>query len=128
MDAPMSEGLILFAHGARDPRWAAPFEAVAERVRKARPGVAVRLAYLELMQPSLPQAGAELVAAGCTRLQVMPLFLGAGGHVRKDLPLLAANLQRAHPGLQVTLHPPVGELGPVADAMAAAAVATLGPA
>jgi sirohydrochlorin cobaltochelatase len=127
MDAPMTEGLILFAHGARDPRWAAPFEAVADRVRRARPGVAVRLAYLELMQPSLPQAGAELAAAGCTALQVVPLFLGAGGHVRKDLPLLVAALQEAHPGLQVTLHPPVGELGPVADAMAAAAVATLGP-
>jgi sirohydrochlorin ferrochelatase len=33
MDAPMTQGLILFAHGARDPRWAAPFEAVAARVR-----------------------------------------------------------------------------------------------
>ncbi len=128
MSTPPLQGLILFAHGARDPRWAAPFEAVAERVRQARPGVAVRLAYLELMQPSLPQAGAELAAAGCTEVQVMPLFLGAGGHVRKDLPLLATALQQAHPGLQVTLHPPVGELGPVADAMAAAAVATLGPA
>lgn len=128
MNQPPPQGLILFAHGARDPRWAAPFEAVAERVRQARPGVAVRLAYLELMLPSLPQAGAELAAAGCRSVQVMPLFLGAGGHVRKDLPALVAALQQAHPGLQVTLHPPVGELGPVADAMAAAAVATLGPA
>ena len=25
----MKAGLILFAHGARDPAWAAPFEAVA---------------------------------------------------------------------------------------------------
>jgi sirohydrochlorin cobaltochelatase len=128
MDAPMTQGLILFAHGARDPRWAEPFEAVAQRVRRARPGVAVRLAYLELMPPTLPQAGAELVAAGCTTLQVVPMFLGAGGHVRQDLPRLAADLLQAHPGLQVTLHPPVGELGPVADALAAAALATLVPA
>jgi sirohydrochlorin cobaltochelatase len=41
------------------------------------------------------------------------MFLGAGGHVRKDLPrLLVAAVQAAHPGMQVTLHPPVGELGP----------------
>jgi sirohydrochlorin cobaltochelatase len=33
----MSTGLILFAHGARDPRWAAPFEAVAARIRAQRP-------------------------------------------------------------------------------------------
>jgi sirohydrochlorin ferrochelatase len=31
LDAPMT-GLILFAHGARDPRWAEPFEAVAARM------------------------------------------------------------------------------------------------
>ena len=126
MTPTMTIGLILFAHGARDPRWAAPFEALAERVRLARPGVPVRLAYLELMQPSLPQAGAELVAAGCSMLQVVPLFLGAGGHVRRDLPLLTDALQRAHPGLQVNLHPPIGEIDSVAAAMAEAAAATLG--
>jgi sirohydrochlorin cobaltochelatase len=38
--AHMTQGLILFAHGARDPRWAEPFEAVAARCRAQRPGVA----------------------------------------------------------------------------------------
>ena len=79
----MKTGLILFAHGARDPRWAAPFEAVAARVRAQRPEVAVRLAFLEIMSPSLPDAGAELAAQGCQNLQVLPLFLGAGGHVEE---------------------------------------------
>jgi len=49
----MTTGLILFAHGARDPRWALPFEAVAARVRAQRPGVPVRLAFLEFMAPTL---------------------------------------------------------------------------
>ena len=60
----MKAGLILFAHGARDPRWAAPFEAVAAQVRAQRPDVQVRLAFLEFMTPSLPDAGAELAALG----------------------------------------------------------------
>ncbi len=119
------EGLILFAHGARDPRWAAPFEAIAERVRAARPQALVRLAYLELMAPSLPEAGAEL-ARQCARVQVLPLFLGAGGHVRQDLPRLLDALRAAHPGTPFELHPPVGEHGPVLAAIAAAAAATLG--
>ena len=121
----MSSGLILFAHGARDPRWAAPFEAVAAQLRQQRPGLAVRLAFLEFMAPTLPQAGAELAAAGCTQVQVLPMFLGAGGHVRKDLPLLVDALQAAHPGLQVQLHPAVGELASVTQAMAAAALQLL---
>lgn len=121
----MSHGLILFAHGARDPRWSLPFEAVAARVREARPGVPVRLAYLEFMAPNLPDAGAELASAGCTRIEVVPMFLGAGGHVRKDLPLLLEQVRAAHPGLRVTLHTAVGEIDSVMAAMAMAALATL---
>jgi sirohydrochlorin cobaltochelatase len=121
----MQHGLILFAHGARDPRWAEPFEAVAARVRAARPGLVVRLAYLELMQPSLADAGASLVAEGCTAIQVLPLFLGAGGHVRKDLPLLVDALRAAHPAVTVTLHPAAGELPAVHAALAEVALGLL---
>jgi sirohydrochlorin cobaltochelatase len=124
MDTP---GLILFAHGARDPRWAAPFEAVAAHVRLQRPDATVRLAFLEFMTPSLPEAGGELVAAGCTRVAVLPLFLGAGGHVRKDLPLLMATLRHKHPGVTFTLHAAVGEVDSVVLAMAQVAVGTLTP-
>ena len=34
----MSRGLILLAHGARDPAWAGPFEAVVARMRERAPG------------------------------------------------------------------------------------------
>lgn len=121
----MTPGLILFAHGARDPRWAAPFEAVADAVRAARPGLPLRLAFLEFMAPTLPEAGAELAAAGCTHLTVLPMFLGAGGHVRQDLPRLLQALSAAHPGLDVRLLPAIGEIDSVVAAMAAAALARL---
>jgi len=121
----MKSGLILFAHGARDPAWAAPFEAVAARVRRAQPAAEVRLAFLELMAPSLPEAGAALVASGCTRVSVLPLFLGTGGHVRKDLPRLVDALRAAHPAVVFALHGAVGEEDGVIAAMAAAASRTL---
>ncbi len=123
----MTHGLILFAHGARDPRWAAPFEAVAAAVRNARPGLPVKLAFLEFMAPTLPEAGAELAGTGCTALTVLPMFLGAGGPVRKDLPLLLDEIRTAHPGVAVTLLPAVGEIDSVVAAMAQAALAQLGP-
>jgi len=118
----MSNALILFAHGARDARWSGPFEAVAEHIRSARPNLPVRLAFLEFMSPTLPQAGAELVALGCERIDVLPMFLGAGGHVRKDLPLLMQGLSEQHPGIQFTLHAAVGEMASVVAAMALAAL------
>ena len=121
----MKGGVILFAHGARDPQWALPFEAVARRVAAARPGAAVRLAFLEFMQPDLPAAAAELAAVGCTTVEIVPLFLGAGGHVRRDLPALLDTLRAGQPQVRWTLHPAVGELESVIQAMADAAAATL---
>ena len=102
-------GLLLFAHGARDPRWAEPFEQV------------VQLAFLEFMAPTLTDAGHALAAAGCERVDVVPLFLGAGGHVRKDLPELLAALRSACPGTEWRLRRAIGEIDSVIDAMAAAA-------
>lgn len=119
-------GVLLFAHGARDPRWADPFEAVAARVREHAPAALVRLAFLEFMAPDIATAGHELAAAGCTAVDVVPLFLGAGGHVRKDLPALLEALRTAHPGVRFALHPAVGESALVIDAMAAAAVRSRG--
>jgi sirohydrochlorin cobaltochelatase len=115
-------GLILFAHGAREPAWAAPFEAVAARLRVERPGWHVVLAYLELMQPALPAAAASLVQAGCARVDIVPMFLGSGGHVRRDLPLLVQQLRERHPGVQWSLHGAIGEHPDVIDAMALAAL------
>jgi sirohydrochlorin cobaltochelatase len=117
-------GLLLFAHGARDPQWARPFEAVAVRCRAQRGETRVALAFLEFMAPNLVTAGNALVAAGCTAVDVVPLFLGAGGHVRKDLPVLLAQLQEAHPAVQFTLRPAVGEAPALVDAMAAVALDT----
>jgi sirohydrochlorin cobaltochelatase len=119
----VKQGLLLFAHGARDPRWALPFEAVAQRVRAVQPGLEVTLAYLEFMQPDVAAAGAALAAAGCARVDVVPLFLGAGGHVRKDLPRLVAELRERHAGVVWRLHPAVGELDAVIAAMADTALA-----
>ncbi len=123
--APPRVGLVLFAHGARDSRWAEPFERLRRKVENARPGTPVRLAYLELMTPDLPTAVAELVGAGCRTLRVVPIFLGQGGHVRRDLPALVQAVALIHPGVQIDLIEAVGEDDAVLDGIAAACVAGL---
>ena len=123
----MKSGLLLFAHGARDPDWARPFEEVARRIRARAPTVAVELCFLEFMAPPLPEGGAHLAAEGCTQVDVVPLFLGAGGHVRKDLPELLAALAAAHPATRWQLRPPIGEADAVIDAMALSSLGWLAP-
>ena len=119
----MTQGLILFAHGARDPRWAAPFDDTAARIRARSPGLRVTPAYLDFMTPDLAGAVAQLAAAGCTRVDVVPMFLGSGGHVRQDLPRLLDELRARHPGVALQLHTAIGEVPSVVQAMADAALA-----
>ena len=111
-------GLLLFAHGARDSAWAQPFEAVARQCAQLQPDCTVCLAFLEFMQPDLLTAGSRLVEQGCLLIDVVPLFLGAGGHVRKDIPRLLDQLAQLNPGVQWQLQPPIGESAVVIEAMA----------
>lgn len=122
----MPKGLLLFAHGARDPNWALPFEAVSARALRAgaalHPPLRVQLAFLEFMQPDLLDAGSSLAQAGCDHVDVVPLFLGAGGHVRKDLPALLDTLAERFPRIRWELRPAVGEMPGVVAAMADASL------
>ena len=123
----MTQGLLLLAHGARDPRWARPFEDIVRRIRVERPAVAVELAFLEFIAPDLPTAGARLAAAGCASVDVLPLFLGAGGHVRKDLPRLVEQVAALHPAVRWHVAPTIGEIDSVVASMAEAAIRLLRP-
>jgi sirohydrochlorin cobaltochelatase len=112
------QGLVLFAHGARDPRWAEPFETIAAAVRSRAPHVDVRLAFLELMTPDLPTVADAMVADGITRIDILPLFLGTGGHLRRDLPPLVDDIRARHASVRIALHSAAGEAPALIAAMA----------
>ena len=114
----MKEGIVLFAHGSRDPQWAQPFEQISARLRRA--GFEVRVAYLESMQPNLGEAVSALAAAGARAIRVVPAFLGAGGHVKEDLPRLVADAAKAHPAVKLVLENPIGAQPAVIEAIARA--------
>jgi len=119
---PPADGIVLFAHGARDPRWALTVEALAERAAALAPGTRVRTAYLEFLTPDLSDAVAALVAEGATRLRIVPVFLAAGGHLLRDLPERLEACAQRHPGVVFDLLPALGTLPTVLDAMAVACV------
>jgi sirohydrochlorin cobaltochelatase len=120
-----SRALILFAHGARDARWAEPFLRLQRLIAAQLPEVEVALAYLELMQPSLPDLVDRFVQGGCRDVTVVPVFLGRGGHVARDLPLLADGLRNKHLDLTLRVAGAVGEDADVLAAMARYCVGAL---
>lgn len=121
----MERALILFAHGARNAAWAAPFERLRELSAARRPDVSVSLAFLELMTPSLPDEVARLAALGVCQVSIVPVFLGQGGHLLRDLPQLLERLRADHPGIDFSTVPAVGEDPRVLAAMSDYCLAAL---
>jgi sirohydrochlorin ferrochelatase len=86
--------LILAAHGSADPRSAAVTHAVAGRIRRLRPWLDVRPAFLEQTSPGLRE-----VLAGVRGGVVVPFLLADAFHARTDIPTFieesGAAVQRA---------------------------------
>ena len=115
--SPQRSALVLFAHGSRDPQWAQPLRSVQARIQRQRPTLAVELAYLEFMMPSLPDALAGLVSAGKRRIAIAPIFIAQGAHVRDDLAQLVAAARARHADVKIKLLPAIGEVEAVIEAM-----------
>ncbi|HEU4819311.1 CbiX/SirB N-terminal domain-containing protein [Janthinobacterium sp.] len=130
METNVKQALILFAHGARAASWAAPFERLRDLTQARMPGTSVHLAFLELMTPRLPELVAtllaELPAGAILDVTVVPVFLGQGGHVLRDLPLLLEELRQQHPALRLKVVEAVGENASVLAAIADYCVAAPG--
>lgn len=112
------DGLILYVHGARDPRWAEPFIALRDKVAARAPEARVAVAYLEHGDPNLARAVREMAAAGIDRIRVVPLFFGRGGHLRNDFPRQLDEARAAAPAVRFEVTEAAGENETVLDALA----------
>lgn len=121
----MKRALVLFAHGARDPRWAEPFLRLQQIVQVREPDVTVSLAFLEFMTPRLPELMQQLVQEGCAEVTVVPVFFGQGGHVLRDLPVMIDQLRIDYPNVSLNAVPAVGESAEVLNAIGEYCVSTL---
>ena len=102
-------GVVLFAHGSRDPLWRLPIDAVAERMNHRWPNLPVAVAFLELTQPDLPSTIEQMMKQGLSHVRIVPMFLGVGRHARQDLPGIVQSLSEAYPQMRFELLPAIGE-------------------
>ncbi len=112
------KGVILFAHGARNPEWALPILAIRDCMRAKSRVVRVEAAFLEFIAPQLPQAISELVAGGILDIAIVPMFMAQTGHTKRDLPALLETARTNHPGLIIRVAAPIGEAPGVVEAIA----------
>lgn len=123
---PDQRAIVLFAHGARDARWSATLGELRAKIERRCPQATVAAAFLEFQPPGLREALAAVIAAGCRRVDVLPVFWASGGHVADDLPPLLGELRGAHPEVEIRLLPVLSELPGLLD-FVAETVASLPP-
>lgn len=122
-----TRAIVLFAHGARDARWAQPLERLKNELVRMRPGTRVHLAFLELQEPTLGDALAMLTAEGLRTIDIAPIFWSKGGHIVRDLPGLIGAFTANHPGVSVRVLPVLAELPGMDEFIARAILAQFDP-
>jgi sirohydrochlorin cobaltochelatase len=119
------QGIILFAHGSRDPLWRLPIEAVALQIKQQSPQVDVACAFLELTEPDLQTTTQLMAQKGLRHIAIVPMFLGVGRHAREDLPSLVTELKVQYPHIHFDLRRAIGEEPQLTQAMANIALSAL---
>jgi sirohydrochlorin cobaltochelatase len=100
---PGQTALLLMAHGSPDPAANQPIEQVAARISATNSYTQVVVCYMELNQPSIPEALDDLIERGAQRLVAVPYFLQLGGHVAEDLPATIDAARQRHAGAEIIL-------------------------
>ena len=104
----MKCALLLIAHGSRQADANADLIALVDELREAGPYAIVEPAFLELAEPTIDAAGRRCAAHGAERVIMLPYFLSAGVHVRRDLQESRDRLAKELPSVEFVLAQPLG--------------------
>ena len=118
--------LLLVAHGSRRIE---SNEEIAILAQHLRDRVATNYGYteyafLELAEPSIPDAIDQLVEKGATEIIILPYFLSAGRHVHEDVPEIIASKQKQYSNIKLQVSPYLGESKEIIDVLVALSQST----
>ncbi len=121
----METALLLVAHGSRHAEANADLFHVAAAMER-RGNAVVEAAFLELAAPGIETGGARCVERGARRVVLLPYFLSAGVHVRRDLAAARDRLAARFPSVEFRLAEPLGRHPLLLDVVADRAREALG--
>lgn len=101
--------LLLIAHGSREATANADTHWAADALRQVHGFDVVQPAFLELAEPDIDAGAARCIQLGASLVALVPYFLSAGTHVRRDLNAAQLRLSRRFPDAQFVLAEPLGQ-------------------
>jgi len=100
--------VIVVDHGSRRAESNAMLLDVAALFQQHSGYAIVEPAHMELAEPSLAAAFDRCVERGARLVVIHPYFLLPGRHWKRDIPALAADAARKHPGVSFLVTAPLG--------------------
>jgi sirohydrochlorin ferrochelatase len=111
----VSRVLLIVAHGSRLQGANAHLLELAQRVQARTQEFEVRVAHVELAEPSIETALLACAEEGVAEVVIHPLFLSPGRHLTQDIPERVEALARQHPSLTIRITPALGNLPGMVD-------------
>lgn len=101
--------VLLVSHGSRENSANLEFKRLAKKYQARHPRWKVAHAFLELARPSIPEALETLAHQERTaEILVLPYFLFAARHVKRDIPAILRTFRKEHPRVNLKLAKPLG--------------------
>lgn len=105
---PEQLAVVLIAHGSRHAGANADASYFAEQLQREGMARKVEAAFLELAEPTIASAVITCLETEPRTIVLLPYFLSAGVHARRDLGEMCQHFERAHPEVQFILAEPLG--------------------
>src|SRR5665213_1926235 len=96
----MKKHILIISHGSRDKSANQDFKKLVQKYQKLHPTWIISHAFLEMAQPSIPEA-LEILAGKSAEIFVLPLFLFSAKHVKKHIPEILKIFRKNHPKVKV---------------------------
>jgi sirohydrochlorin ferrochelatase len=111
------KAILYIGHGTRSKKGAQEAKSFLQRVIDQVDVPIQEISFLELTEPFIDQGFQRCVERGATDITVVPLFLLAAGHIKKDIPEALVKLKKHYPAVQVNMRDPFGVQGEILDAI-----------
>jgi len=109
MNLPKKKTILVVSHGSRENSANPEFVRLVGKYRRRHPGWKVSHAFLDIASPSIPDALEKMARGkGVREMLVLPYFLFAAKHVKKDIPAILENFREKYPGTRIKFAGPLG--------------------
>ncbi len=104
----MKMAVIILGHGSRGDGNDAAVKRIVASIRESVSSDIVEYAYLQYVQPTPEEAVDQCIQQGAKKIVIVPFFLQAGVHVRRDIPAFLEKAKKQHPTLDFRVTDYVG--------------------